>query len=107
MVPVLNGNRCLLSVFALHKGADTKQVIPSLEDRVLSPPHASAMNITIQVEALVKLPHGGMASNASTTVGKPWASMPKTMQPQPTLVSRGFEGLVPGPIEVQEPPPPL
>jgi hypothetical protein len=92
-------------MFALHEGADTKQVIPGLEDRVLSPPHALAMDVTIQVEALAELPNGSMASNAATTVGKAWASVPKATQPRPTLVSCRLEGLVHGPIQVQEPPP--
>jgi hypothetical protein len=107
VVPVLNGDQRLLSVFAFHKGTDTKQMIPSLEDWALSPPHAAAVNIAIQVEALAKLPNGSMASNASTTAGKAWACVPKATQPWPTLVSHGLEGLVLVPIQVQEPSTPI
>ena len=48
-----------------------------------------------------------MTGDAATTAGTGSDGVTHLRQPGPTLVSRGFEGLVLGPLEVQELPAPI
>ena len=98
--PTLNGGWCLSVVFLLEEGAHPKNMIPHLKDGI--PPPAAALTGPLQVETTAKLPNGGMASDASTAPGTGGNRTCQLRQPWPTLVGQGFEGFVPGSLQVQE-----